>query len=176
MHSLSALILQVEKAAVGVLTCVIFLLVGGGALARSFGHPQVWTDELAVHLMVMLAFIAASMGVALQNHMAMGLMPESLEPKGRRRLALVNQGLILLFMGVMGWLTWAWLDLPGLLAAGSAEAFAEASFNFVWLDPTLTLGVRKVWFWLVMPFSLVTGAVHALALLIHPRPAPEATA
>lgn len=176
MQRLSAVVLRLEKALAGALTFAILVLVGLGSVARGMGAPQVWTDELAVHLMVMLAFIAASMGVALQNHMAMGLMPESLEPKGRRRLALVNQGLILLFMGVMGWLTWAWLDLPGLLAAGSAEAFAEASFNFVWLDPTLTLGVRKVWFWLVMPFSLVTGAVHALALLIHPRPAPEATA
>lgn len=170
MQRLSFYLLRLEKALVGVLTFAILLLVGFGSVARGLGAPQVWTDELAVHLMVMLAFIAASMGVALQNHMAMGLMPESLGPRGRRVLARVNQGLILGFMALMAVLIWIWLDLPGLIAAGSGEALAQSTFNFAWTDPTLTLGLRKIWFWLVIPASVLAGMVHVLAQILSPLP------
>jgi TRAP-type C4-dicarboxylate transport system permease small subunit len=166
MQSLSSAVLRLEKALAGGLTLAILLLVGFGSVARGFGYPQVWTDELAVHLMVMLAFIAASMGVALQNHMAMGLMPESLGTRGRRVLARVNQALILGFMALMAALVWIWLDLPGLILAGSGEALAEATFNFAWTDPTLTLGLRKIWFWLVIPASVLAGTLHVLAQIV----------
>lgn len=170
MQRLSAVVLRLEKALAGALTFAILLLVGLGSVARGLGAPQVCTDELAVHLMVMLAFIAASMGVALQNHMAMGLMPESLGPRGWRVLARVNQGLILGFMALMAGLTWVWLDIPGLIAAGSGEALAESSFNFAWTDPTLTLGLRKIWFWLVIPASVLSGMLHVLAQIFAPLP------
>ncbi|RRH78132.1 TRAP transporter small permease [Falsigemmobacter faecalis] len=174
MQGLSRSLLRLEKGLAGLLTFAILVLVGFGSVARGLGYPQVWTDELAVHLMVMLAFIAASMGVALQNHMAMGLMPESLGPRGRRVLARVNQGLILAFMALMAVLVWIWLDLPGLIAAGSGEALAEASFNFAWTDPTLTLGMRKIWFWLVVPASVLAGSLHVLAQIVTPLPEAEA--
>lgn len=159
----SRAVLHAEGALGALLVAVIFAAILSGSVARGLARPLVWTDELAVHLMVWLAFIGASMGVGLGNHMVMGLLPERMGPTGQRVVALLCDGLVLVFLLGFGLLVWRWLDLPGLLRAGSAQALARESFNFVWLDPTLTLGLRKIWFWLIIPVSTLTAILHVLA-------------
>ena len=51
------------------------------------------------------------------------------------------------------------------VAARSGAALASDTFNFIYTDPTLTLGVPKFWFWLIVPMTCMTGAIHALAAL-----------
>lgn len=165
LSSLSRGVLQVEKTLSGTLIAVIFLTMTAGALGRSFGHPVLWADELAVHLMVCIAFIGASMGVALRNHMAIGVLPESLGARGRIRLSLLTGLLVLAFLGVMLSLCWRWFDLPGLIRTGSGRALAAETFNFVHVDPTMTIGLRKIWFWSVVPLSTLTAMIHTLAQL-----------
>lgn len=147
------------------LVAAIFALMLANAASRGFGRPLVWTDELAVHLMVWLAFIGGSAAVAVKGHMVMGLLPETLSPRAAARLALGTDLLVLLFLIAMAAVVWRWLDLPGLLRAGSGEALAQESFNFIYTDPTQTLGLRKIWFWLVMPVTVLTAGIHALAAI-----------
>lgn len=157
---------QAETCLAATLVGVIFLLLLANVVSRSLGHPLIWTDELAVHLMVWVAFLGASLGIATRTHMAVGLLPERLSPPARRWLLLGTDTFVLGFMLVIGVLTWRWLDLPGLIRAGSAVALAEQTFNFVYVDPTSTLGVRKIWFWLILPATCATGAFHALAAVL----------
>ncbi len=160
---LSRRLARAEILSGGVLVAVIFALMLANAVSRGFGRPLIWTDELAVHLMVWLAFIGGSAAVALKGHMVMGLLPEILSPRAAARLALVTDLLVLLFLATMAAVIWRWLDLPGLIRAGSGAALAQHSFNFIYTDPTLTLGLHKIWFWLVMPVTVLTAGIHALA-------------
>lgn len=159
----SRAVLHVEGAVGALLVLVILAAILAGSIGRGLARPLVWTDELAVHLMVWLAFIGASMGVGLGNHMVMGLLPERMGPAGQRAVALLCDGLVLVFLLGFALLVWRWLDLPGLIRAGSPQALARQSYNFVWLDPTLTLGLRKIWFWLIVPVSTMTAILHVLA-------------
>ncbi len=156
---------RVEIAVGAVLVAAIFVLMLANAASRGFGRPLIWTDELAVHLMVWLAFIGGSAAVAVKGHMVMGLLPETLSPRSAARLALGTDLLVMLFLAAMAMMTWRWLDLPGLIRAGSGEALARESFNFIYTDPTLTLGLRKIWFWLVMPVTVLTASIHTLATI-----------
>lgn len=163
MQTLSRLLLRIETFVAASLVAVIFATMVAGAFARTAGRPILWADELAVHLMVCLAFIGASVGVALRNHMAIGVLPDYLGDKGKQWLALGADGLVLVFLSVMLVLCWRWFDLPGLIAAGSGKAYAAQTFNFVHVDPTQTLGLRKIWFWAIVPISTLTAMIHTLA-------------
>lgn len=163
MQTVSRLLLRAEIFLAASLVAVIFATMVAGAFARTAGRPILWADELAVHLMVCLAFIGASMGVALRNHMSVGVLPDYLGAKGKQWLALGADGLVLVFLCVMLVLCWRWFDLPGLIAAGSGKAFAAQTFNFVHVDPTQTLGLRKIWFWSIVPLSTLTAMVHTVA-------------
>ncbi|MDH2328425.1 TRAP transporter small permease subunit [Cereibacter sp. SYSU M97828] len=165
IHRISRGLRVIETALAAVLVAAIFAALLANVVSRGLGHPLVWTDELAVHLMVWIAFLGASLGIASRNHMAIGILPERLSDHARGRLVVLIDALVLGFTAMMAVLVWNWLDLPGLIAAGSGAALAERSFNFVYLDPTLTLGIRKIWFWLILPITCVTGMIHAAATL-----------
>lgn len=160
---------KVEIACGGLLLLGILLLMLLNMIARGFGAPQVWTDELGAGLMVWLAFIGASVAIATKTHMVMGLLPETLSARSAAWVALLCDLAVLAYLMVMCLIIWNWLDLPGLWAAGSGQALAAQSFNFIYTDPTLTLGVRKIWFWLIIPLSTLSSLVHIAATLIEDR-------
>lgn len=157
--------MRAETALGGLLVGAILVLLLANVVSRTAGRPLIWTDELAVHLMVVLAFVGASLGIALRGHMAIGLLPDRLGARGRAGLALLADLSVLAFLLVLAVILWRWFDLPGLLRAGSGAALARQSFNFVYTDPTNTLGLRKVWFWLALPLTGATALIHCLAAL-----------
>lgn len=157
--------MRAEAALGGILVGAILLLLLANVISRGAGRPLIWTDELAVHLMVVLAFVGASLGIAVRGHMVIGLLPDRLGPRGRAGLALLADLSVLVFLLVLAAILWRWFDLPGLLRAGSGVALAQESFNFVYTDPTNTLGLRKVWFWLALPVTCATALIHCLAAL-----------
>ncbi|MGN7868572.1 TRAP transporter small permease [Paracoccus sp. 22332] len=162
----SRAVMRAEAAAGGILVAAILALLLANVVSRAAGRPLIWTDELAVHLMVILAFVGASLGIAMRGHMAIGLLPDRLDPRGRARLALLADLAVLAFLLVLAAILWRWFDLPGLLRAGSGAALAQESFNFVYSDPTNTLGLRKIWFWLALPLTCATALIHCLAALL----------
>lgn len=133
---------------------------------RVAGHPLIWGDELAVNLMIWAALVGASLGLAHRRHIAVDLLPGAVGPAGRRLLAIAVDLVLTGFFAVLAVLLWQWFDLPGLIAAGSAEAHGAATFNFIWSEPTVTLGLRRVWFWAILPVFCLTGLVHVGASLI----------
>ncbi len=157
--------MRAEAAAGAVLVAAILALLLANVVSRAAGRPLIWTDELAVHLMVVLALVGASLGIGMRGHMTIGLLPDRLGPRGRARLALLADLSVLAFLLVMAAILWRWFDLPGLIRAGSGAALARESFNFIYSDPTNTLGLRKIWFWLALPLTCATGLVHCLACL-----------
>lgn len=157
--------MRAEAATGAAIIAAIFGLLLANVASRALGRPLVWTDELALHLMVMLAFIGASIGIAIRSHMAIGILADRLDARPRLVLDLATDMLVLCFLLVMAALVWRWFDLPGLWRAGSGAALAQQTFNFIYTDPTMTLGLGKVWFWLIMPLTCVTAIIHTLAAI-----------
>lgn len=163
---ISGKIAAAEARVAGTLVFLIFALLLGNVACRAFNVPLIWADELAVLLMAWVAFIGASMGLAYRQHIAVTLLPDSVSPGMRRYLAIFVDILLLVFLVVLAVQLWNWFDPVGLWRAESLEAFSTASFNFIYQEPTVTLGVSKFWFWLVLPIFCVTSAIHVLASLV----------
>lgn len=65
---------------------------------------------------------------------------------------------------------WAWLDPVGLVRHGSPQDLARETANFVFSEPTMTLGVPTVWFWLPMVPATAGALLHLVARLIRGGP------
>ncbi|WP_211299356.1 TRAP transporter small permease [Pukyongiella litopenaei] len=150
----------------------VLALLLANVVSRAFGRPLIWTDELAVYLMVVGAFSGASLGIAKRHHLAVTLLADRLGPAARTNLLRVVDAVLLAILLVFGMTLWNWFDPPGVMAAENMSDYARESFNFLYQEPTTTLGIRKLWFWLIMPLFCVAGLIHVLARFGQPAPDP----
>ncbi len=162
---LSARIARAELLSAAALIFLLFALLLANVVSRYFGAPVIWVDELAVFLMVIAAFLSASAALDARQHIAVTILSDQLSSRGAASLRLLVDLILLGFMLALGWMVWTWFDPLTLIAAGSAEAFSASTFNFIYQEPTVTLGIRKLWFWLVMPVFATCGSLHCLALI-----------
>ena len=130
-------IARAETVLIGALMLAIFGLLMLNVISRSIGSPVIWVDEAAVFLMIWVALTGASLDVLLF-------------------------GFFLLFAVIL----WMWFDPITLWQAGSVREFSRATFNFLYQEPTVTLGIRKIWFWLAMPVFCLCGLVHTGAHIL----------
>lgn len=158
----SRTVARFEAWAAGLIVLAIFIILMGNVVSRALARPLIWSDELAVNLMAWAAFVGASLGLANRQHIAVTLLPDMLSPPGRRMMAVAVDAALLLFFAVFAVLLWQWFDPLTLWRAGSLQAFSSESFNFIYEEPTVTLGIRKLWFWLILPVFCLTGGLHVL--------------
>ena len=170
---LSAAFAWAEARLTGLMILAVLALLLANVVSRAFGRPLIWTDELAVYLMVVGAFAGASLGIAKRQHLAVTLLADRLGPAAQKNLLRVVDTVLLVILLIFGWTLWNWFDLPGVIAAESMSDYARDSFNFMYQEPTTTLGIRKLWFWLIMPLFCVASLIHVLARF--GQPAPEQT-
>lgn len=147
----------------GLVIVAVLALLLANVVSRAFGKPLIWTDELAVYLMVIGAFTGASLGLAHRHHIAVSLLADAVSAPMRQALAYVVDLILVLLFGLFAWMLWNWFDPLGVLAAKDLQTYSRTSFNFLYQEPTITLGVSKVWFWLILPVFCLTGLVHVLA-------------
>ena len=61
-----------------------------------------------------------------------------------------------------------WYDPIGLIRYGfDFEEFAAGTYNFIYQEPTNTLGISKIWIWLIVPIVSLSMMLHALANLLE---------
>lgn len=167
LRAISRRIAAVEALVAGLLILAIFCLLMGNVVSRAIARPLIWSDELAIYLMACAAFVGASVGLAHRQHIAVTLLPDLLSLRNAHRLAIVVDVILLAFFVVLAVLLWRWFDPVGVLRAESLEAYSMQTFNFMWQEPTVTLGMRKVWFWMVLPVFCLTGGLHVAGSLVE---------
>jgi len=162
-------LLQVEHVVLMLLTSLLTLLILLNVVTRAADRGLFWVDELAIYTMVWTVMIGASVMLRERRAIAVTLLASILPAVAARVLHRVVDLIILAFALTLVWLSWIWYDPPGLLVAGlDPAAFAATSFNFVYAEPTLTIGIPKYLVWLVMPLSALTMSLHALVNLLEP--------
>ncbi len=164
-------------AAAAALAVAITALVLLNVITRAMSASIFWVDEAAIMSMTWMSFLAASAAVHFGHSVSVTLLTDML-PEGAAHIAQrAVDGLVLIFAALMLWLCWRWFLPLDLLRAGfDTMAFQGETFNFIYAEPTLTLGVRKFWLWLVMPIFAIGLTLHALANLTRPWDAKVAEA
>lgn len=155
-----------EGIALTALMAAVTGLILLNVVTRNAGMALFWVDEAAIYAMIWAVFIGASMQICLGAAIAVDLVPPLLPPGARRALAALVAALVLAFACTLLWLSWIWYDPVGLAHAGfDTGAFSGATFNFIYAEPTVTVGVRKFLIWLIIPLVAATMTLHAFANL-----------
>ena len=157
-------VLEWQRRAVGLLVAITVGLILLNVVTRSLQMALFWVDELAVYTMIWAFMLGAAATVRTREGIAVELLRSWLGERNRRRLRLVNDLLVLCFAVVLLICNWLWFD-PVLLLSVKFEMaeFIRQSFNFVYRDPTSTLGIAKAWVWAVMPLMAVSLFLFSVA-------------
>lgn len=154
-------VLKVERAVLGVLMALIFLLILVNVATRYARMPLYGIDEASVFAMVWLTFVGASCMMRLRMDFAVTLLTERLGEGAARGVQALSTLVAIGFSLGLAVMCWLWLDPVGIARAGfDPDAYAAETFNFVYADRTQTLEWPN---WIVM--SVIP--LFALTTLLH---------
>jgi TRAP-type C4-dicarboxylate transport system permease small subunit len=94
----SGLIAQIELVVGLIILGVIVILVFMASLMRFFGHPLIWSVDLAQLLFIWLCFLGADRALRMKGHMGVDLIIRRL---GNRKRLLVESALALCTLGFL---------------------------------------------------------------------------
>ncbi len=163
---LSNNIVRVERGTCALLLALVTTLIFLNVATRTFSLALFWVDELAVYMMIWMALIGASVLLRERRHVAVTLVTGALSDNRQRFPLLMVDVLVLAFATGLFLMCLAWYDPVGLIRYGfDFDEFAGAKYNFIYQEPTNTLGVQKFWVWLVVPIVSINMSLHAMANL-----------
>ncbi|GAB4282747.1 MAG: hypothetical protein Kow0058_01290 [Roseovarius sp.] len=171
---ISAAWARVELTLAALLAIAITLLILLNVVTRSIGAALFWVDELAIYAMAWMTFLGASAAVHHGHTIAVTALTDPLPAPLRRAVGRMVDVLVLVFALFMLWFCWRWYGPLDLARQGfDIAAFQATTFNFIYAEPTLTLGVPKYWVWMVMWAFSIGVTLHGLANLLGQRPPVE---
>ncbi|MGB3556241.1 MAG: TRAP transporter small permease subunit [Jannaschia sp.] len=163
---LSAFWARLERLVAAGLAAAVTLLILLNVVTRAFDASLFWVDEAAIYAMIWMTFLAASAAVQRRESVAVTLIPDVFDPRGQRWFVVLVDIVIFAFGLLMLWAVWRWFDPAGLLAAGGdILAFQGATFNFVYSEPTMTLGTAKAPIWSIVAIFACGVTLHGVANL-----------
>jgi len=180
VHRLSDGWARIEMFTAAVLAAVVSVLILYNVVTRAMRQAVFWVDEAAIYAMVAMAFFAASASIAQRQAISITLIVDMVSPRLQRVMWLFVDLVTLGAGAMLLWACWIWFDPLTLIATDfDLREFRRATFNFIYAEPTSTLGMPKFWFWLVMPVFALGFTLHAVSNLLKTIageiPAPAAT-
>jgi TRAP-type C4-dicarboxylate transport system permease small subunit len=170
-------IAKLEAELLKALMAAVALLLILNVTTRAINRSLYWVDELAVNLMVVFAFVGSSLMFAQRRNFCVTLVSDAVSGATRRWMSIGVQSVNLGFAVFLAYACWVWFDPLTLAGVGfDLRQFFENTFNSVYEEVTDTIGVRRLWFFLVMPWFAFTLMVHSAACLlrdIQSIPEPE---
>ncbi|MCI5112290.1 MAG: TRAP transporter small permease [Marivita sp.] len=174
LGKLSAAWARMELVAAAVLAVAVTGLILLNVVTRSLGAALFWTDELAIYAMVWMTFLGASAAVHHGSAVAVTILTDALPPALQKVSARLVDLIVLVFALLMVWFCWLWFAPHMLLRAGfDTEVFQGETFNFIYSEQTTTLGIRKVWVWIVVWLFSAGMTLHGVANLFRPAIRPN---
>ena len=125
--------------------------------------------------MVWLAMIGMSLTLKTRDAVAVTMLVDAVPPLLAKAMKILIDLLVLLFGIALLVLCYRWFDPMTLMRLGfDTREFSGETFNFMYQDTTNTLGMKKFWFWLIVPVAAMTTFVHALSNLLKTAATPAA--
>ena len=173
--SLSDRIAQAERSVLRLIALALPLMVLANVAGRAMRNPIYWMDELSILLMVWLAMIGMSLTLKTRDAVAVTMLVDAVPPLLAKAMKILIDLLVLLFGITLLVLCYRWFDPVTLMRLGfDTREFSGETFNFMYQDTTNTLGMKKFWFWLIVPVAAMTTFVHALSNLLKTAATPAA--
>ena len=163
---IDVLIARAETLVAGLLALAIVILLLINVATRTFGMPLFWVDELAIYAMVWMGFLGASLAIHYRQHIAVTVCIDFLPIRAHMFMLAVIDAMMLFLFVVLAVFVWQWFDPIAVLQADSLSEIGAKTFNFIYDEPTTTLGVRKFWFWLILPVFCVFVTIHSVKNLV----------
>lgn len=169
MGRISATLARVELALAAVMAIAITLLILLNVVTRNLGAALFWVDELAIYSMAWMTFLGASAGMHYGHVVAVTVLTDSLPPAAAAFIVKLADLIVVIFALLMVWFCWKWFAPLDLIRHGlDIEAFQATTFNFIYAEPTSTLGIEKFWVWSVMGLFSLGVTIHSIANLLSP--------
>lgn len=148
-----------EAILAGFLLAVIVLLVFAAGAMRWFGHPLVWSVDVAQLLFVWVSFLGADMALRKHAHIGIDYLSKRMPPRIRAVLDIVLALVVLAFlvtMAVMGY---------RLTMLNLERQFGDSGISYAFVTGAVPAGC------LLMALTLLGQVRRALARLARsPRP------
>lgn len=171
LFRLSAAWARIELWSAALLAVCVTLLILLNVVTRTAGNALFWVDELAIYAMVWMTFLGASAALHHRNSVSItvlsDMVPANVKPFIRKAVDVI----VFAFAIAMLWFCWRWfLPLDIARAGFDVTAFQGQTFNFIYAEPTSTLGLPKFLFWLVMWIFALGATLHStMHLLSRPQ-------
>lgn len=159
---------RIERVTAAALAAAVTGLILLNVITRAFSTSIFWIDEAAIYAMIWMTFLAASAMIAQRDSIAVTFVPDLCSIPVQRRITIVVDIIVLAFGVLMVWVCWRWFNPAAFIAAsGDIAAFQSNTFNFIYSEPTMTLGIKKAPIWTIMAVFACSVILHGLANLIH---------
>ena len=164
---ISALWARVELTLAALLGVSVTLLILLNVVTRSVGAALFWVDELAIYAMAWMTFLGASAAIHHGQTVAVTILTDPLPAPLHKVTARLVDLIVLAFALLMLWFCWRWYAPLDLARHGfDVASFQADTFNFIYAEPTTTLGVPKYWVWMVMWAFAIGATLHSFANLL----------
>ncbi len=169
LYRLSAAWAKIELGCAAFLALGVTVLILLNVVTRTAGNALFWVDELAIYAMAWMTFLGASASLHYRTAVAITLLPDAVPPRARAVILKTVDAMVFAFALMMVWFCWRWFMPLELFRAGlDTIAFQGTTFNFIYAEPTSTLGVPKYLFWLVMWLFALGATLHSAMHLLRP--------
>ena len=171
LYRLSAAWARVELWCAAVLAISVTALVLLNVVTRTAGSALFWVDELAIYAMIWMTFLGASAALHHRNAVAVTLLPDAMPRLAKAVILKSVDVVVFAFALAMLWFCWRWFLPLELVDAGfDTKAFQSQTFNFIYAEPTSTLGYPKYLFWSVMWLFALGAVLHSTMHLLGAPP------
>lgn len=140
------------------------ILVFAAALARSFGHPLIWSVDIAQLLFVWLCFAGAVKALRRRAHIGVDYFVAKLPKTIRRPLDLALAGLTIAFLAVM---TWFGFQLTFL---NWQRVYGDSGVSYAWVTIAVPVGCAALALVLVAQF---VGALAGKGMVFAAEPGDD---
>ncbi|WP_233494681.1 TRAP transporter small permease subunit [Ruegeria sp. A3M17] len=139
-------------------------------MTRTAGNALFWVDELAIYAMVWMTFLGASAALHHRNSVSITILVDLVPPQVQAIIQKAVDIVVFAFAIAMLWFCWRWfLPLDIARTGFDTVAFQGNTFNFIYAEPTSTLGLPKFLFWLVIWLFALGATLHStMHLLTRP--------
>lgn len=164
---MARLLARLELAIGAVLLLVITLLVFSAAVMRFFGHPLIWSVDMAQLLLIWLCFFGATRAMRERAHLGVDLVVRYF---GRRIRLGIELGLAALFVVFMAVLAWEGYKLTML---NKERIFGDSGISYGFVTIAVPAGC------ILLSAVIIANAVQAMRdpqgrILVFARPDGDA--
>ncbi|NYT80079.1 TRAP transporter small permease subunit [Alcaligenaceae bacterium] len=176
LANLSSCIARIEGVVIRIIAIALPLMILTNAAGRAVRSPIYWMDELAILTMVWMAMIGMSLTLKTRDSVSVTMLVDMVPASLMKTMRIVTDVLVLAFGVILFALSYQWFDPVALIRVNfDTHLFSGDTFNFIYEDTTNTLGIKKFWFWLVIPWVSFTIIIHGLSNLIQTLRTPASS-